>query len=43
MRPLEKTKVESMLTQVTWHAREFRHLNDNMTDVGLCDVFDARM
>jgi hypothetical protein len=34
MRPLEKTKVESMLTQVTWHAREFRPLNDNMIDVG---------
>jgi hypothetical protein len=34
MRPLEKTKVELMLTQVTRHAREFRPSGEIVTDIG---------
>jgi hypothetical protein len=34
MRPLEKTKVELMLTQVTRHEREFRHSDENVANIG---------
>jgi hypothetical protein len=34
MRPLEKTKVELMLTQVTRHTREFSPSGEIVTDIG---------